>query len=449
MIANRRAATLAALVAVGFLELSSLATIVDAQPFRSQTEIVITDQMLLSQELQGAPFEDSTQTQSPLNQLDSFGDESDSPFLRQPDNRRDQQTPSLLSLDNQFAQSDISPFSEQLDSLPYMFGDSFAQGAQLLIDDGVLITAVADLAIAGGSRRVKIAENNKALPEDRVFVFYNHFHNAITANDFTVGLGDTISVERFTLGFEKTFFQQSMSVDVRLPVTNGYTFATPAFSNFAVAGSEAGNLAIQLKFLLASSYSSSLVAGMGIDLPTGADVFGRDFFGTFYMLKNEAVHLSPFIGASYIPTPRTFHQAFVQVDIASDGNSIHLVSPFIPPIGVLNEQNLLYVDYEFGTWLYRNCDPGRYRLSGLASVIELHYTSTLDDADVVVGSIPFGSNFTFTNLSNRMDVLNLTAGLHGEFANGASARIGGVVPLRSDDNRFFDAEIQASVNIEF
>jgi hypothetical protein len=51
---------------------------------------------------------------------------------------------------------------------------------------------------------------------------------------------------------------------------------------------------------------------------------------------------------------------------------------------------------------------------------------------------------------NRRDILNGTVGLHTVLQNGTSIRVGGVFPLRqSDDNRLFDAEVQAAVNVPF
>ena len=83
-------------------------------------------------------------------------------------------------------------------------------------------------------------------------------------------------------------------------------------------------------------------------------------------------------------------------------------------------------------------------LTGLASMIELHYTTTLQDADQI-GSVVDTTLLEFSNGRNRSDVLNLTAGFHFEFARDTAFRVAGVFPLREDPDRDFDAEFVAQV----
>jgi hypothetical protein len=117
--------------------------------------------------------------------------------------------------------------------------------------------------------------------------------------------------------------------------------------------------------------------------------------------------------------------------------------------GPFTEQNLLHVDLSAGRWLYRD-DYARYG-TGLAALFELHYTTTIQDADAVPfvtpGSIAAGG--TITNAFNRIDVLNLTAGLHFQLTDLSNLRVAAVVPLRTDPDRQFDSEIQVSFNRYF
>jgi len=54
---------------------------------------------------------------------------------------------------------------------------------------------------------------------------------------------------------------------------------------------------------------------------------------------------------------------------------------------------------------------------------------------------------TITNPFNRIDVLNLTAGLQAELGNTTDLRVAAVMPLsENDDERFFDTELQVQVN---
>ena len=73
--------------------------------------------------------------------------------------------------------------------------------------------------------------------------------------------------------------------------------------------------------------------------------------------------------------------------------------------GDLNEQTQLYIDYGVGYWL-RRCPCAT--ISELAVLAEMHYTTSLQDADAV-GIVGLGE---FGNRANRQDILNLTFGLH-------------------------------------
>ena len=55
--------------------------------------------------------------------------------------------------------------------------------------------------------------------------------------------------------------------------------------------------------------------------------------------------------------------------------------------------------------------------------------------------------FQVTSAGNRLDVVNLTLGMHTEFANGTQLRLGAVAPITEDDDRFFDFEFQAQLNV--
>ena len=94
--------------------------------------------------------------------------------------------------------------------------------------------------------------------------------------------------------------------------------------------------------------------------------------------------------------------------------------------------------------MYRNrCSFG---LSGLASLVEVHYTTAMEDADSVTGT---ASGFRFGNLSGRSDVVNLTVGLHAEFAEDTLCRVGCALPLGTGANRSFDSELQVQLERRF
>jgi len=334
----------------------------------------------------------------------------------------------------------------RLASVPNMFGDFFNQGGQLRAVGGGT-PALMDTPLAGGSRRVKIAENNKPLPMDRYYFMYNHFHNALEAkpNLNVPGLLRRTSVERYTIGLERMFLDGLWSAEIRMPFTDSYGMSVPKFT---VSGREIGNLALSLKRLLAAGPTGSLVVGLGIDVPTGSNVTGR-VVSANYTMHNQAVHLSPYVGLLTLPNDRVFYQGFLQVDVAANGNRIDYTSTF--PVtsgtfGKLTEQTLLHVDFSAGCWLYRN--PRAPMLTGLASLLEFHYTTTLEDAQVLSGTVG-PSSFQFGNLLNQIDVVHLTVGLHGELAGNTTLRVGAVFPLQNSLDNPFDAEVQVSVNRRF
>jgi hypothetical protein len=99
-----------------------------------------------------------------------------------------------------------------------------------------------------------------------------------------------------------------------------------------------------------------------------------------------------------------------------------------------------------GYWLSRN--PCADWVTGLAGVVELHYTTTLQDADIVTGTTS-SRFFSFGNFSNYVDVLDLTVGLHAELGNQTLCRVAGVVPLRTGDDRLFNGEVQVQLERRF
>jgi hypothetical protein len=141
-----------------------------------------------------------------------------------------------------------------------------------------------------------------------------------------------------------------------------------------------------------------------------------------------------------------FLSAFAQVDIATGGNTIiarNEQTGATLDIGKLNDQTLLYLDLAAGYWLYR--DPCAERFTGLAAVAEVHYTTALQDADIVPGPGPV----LLGNLDNRFDVVNGTIGLQVLMFDASSLRVAGVFPLGDEDHRFFDSEVQVQFNRRF
>lgn len=338
----------------------------------------------------------------------------------------------------------------RLASVPNMFGDSTSLGARLLpweasyhdlfgpsvYPSPSLLTGT-DLAPGGAARRMKIAENNKALPTDRVYFNYNHFQNALQESSFRGPTRD-ISLDQYTIGFEKTFRDGLWSVEVRMPFTGGYRYYAP--DQGAGTGSF-GNLALDLKRRLFVTDSCLVAAGLGISTPTGSDALGY-VNGSPFVVHNDAVNLAPWVGFLSDRFDPLFLQGFLQVDVPLNGDRVLLSNQLL---GRYNEQTLMYLDLEMGYWLFRD-RPGL--ITAMAAVLEFHYTTTLQNTDLVAGSVG-ASSLTVVNVANRVDVVNMTIGLETHIGPLTRLGIGGVVPLDIYPDRLFDGEVQIFLNRYF
>lgn len=364
------------------------------------------------------------------------------------------------------ARSSSRPSMNRLASAPDMFGDFFMSGGNLNFrqnDQGVANGRPAtfgsySIPAAGGSRRVKIAENNKAMPEDRLIFSYNHFENALQFTETPLlnpaaGVTQTFPIDRYTIGLEKTFLEGLWSCEVRMPFQGAFGFQG---TDQAGTGGQIGNLAVILKHLLVEDDDFSFAVGLGIDIPTGSDFTLIDNGGapmtpaTRFTFYNDSLHLLPYAGFLFAGDRPYFINCFLQVDIATNGNRID-AGPVNGPaanLGLFTEQNLLFFDVGTGYWLFRDeVDDGG--LTSLAAILEFHYTSSLQDTDAIVATAG-GRPINYRNNFNRFDIVNVTAGVQAMLFDNTSVRVAGVFPLGSrDDQRFFDSELQVQINRKF
>jgi hypothetical protein len=81
-------------------------------------------------------------------------------------------------------------------------------------------------------------------------------------------------------------------------------------------------------------------------------------------------------------------------------------------------------------------------------MVELHYTTTLQNMDLVTG--PLGSiGATDIGGAGRRDVLNLTAGVNLQLGPLSSLTIAGVAPLKTGVDREFDSEFVVQFDRRF
>jgi hypothetical protein len=304
-------------------------------------------------------------------------------------------------------------------------------------------TIYSTIALAGGDRRFKISENMSPLPRDRIYYGFNGFQQAARTID-----NREIDVNRHTLGGEKTFWNGLASLELRMPILQGLSALQARDGNLQNDdGVEFGNLTLLPKFIINDGPDFVFSVGLGINLPTALDASFTNLQQPFLRIHNEAVHLSPFLGLLWLPTDNMYVISFVQADFAANGNQV--TDGGGNRLGTLHDQNLLYFDVTLGRFLYR--DAGT-RLSGIAAQLELHYTTTLQDAE----TLPAAQGL-LGNPFNRLDLLILTGGLNFQFWNASSLTVGCAVPVRGardplsglHPERPFDVEIQVLFNRYF
>jgi hypothetical protein len=289
------------------------------------------------------------------------------------------------------------------------------------------------LPLAAGGGLFKIADNSNPIPTDRVFFDYNHFQNAL---DF-VGTGGTqaFNLNAYTFGVEKTFFNGMCSLEVRVPFASGLS-AVQNPTDTGIEGTEFGNIPIVFKTLIHRGENSFLSAGLAGVIASARDVNLGD--GSL-IIRNESFHLQPFVGWLWQPRERLFFEAFAACDFDAGG------SPVIangPRIGTYQQQSLLFLDGKIGYWAYQN--PCARWVTGIAPTVELHYTSTMQDAPVVSRN-----GFGITPIAARQDILDLTGGLQFQLGPCTDLTLAGCAPLRTGNNKLFDAEFMVQLNRRF
>jgi hypothetical protein len=176
------------------------------------------------------------------------------------------------------------------------------------------------------------------------------------------------------------------------------------------------------KVLLRREETWSIAVGLGILLPTAR----RSTLGTV-TVENEAVHLQPFIGGQWQPNDRLFSMLVTGCDFDTHGRPVYEGGAFD---GRIIDQNLIYVDWKTGYWLYQNYAAPR--LKGIAPTLELHYTAAMTDG-AAVNTTTMGAIGPEVAGIGRWSNLDLTAGLH--FLIGQSLlTVYGSAPLRYDYN---------------
>ncbi len=285
-----------------------------------------------------------------------------------------------------------------------------------------------------GYDMINWAENGSILPQDRVFFDYRHF-DAVGSVELVSLIYETnpqtghtgynyrqeeyfpLSVDRYCLGFEKTFGGGLWSIEARFPF-QGQATATQTFGAYESLQNSlsVGNIGLALKRYLVQGDRWNVTGGLGLQLPTApatnltfaahqyrefVDTAGTviETFDLYYTenvrQSNETAWLNPFVGASYDAHNRLFAQGMFQLCVPLNPSSATLTTTI--PKGTIVDRGATKYDFSqtplntttniamafetlfrtnasVGCWLYQ--DPNR-KLSSIAAMLEVDDTNAL------------------------------------------------------------------------
>jgi hypothetical protein len=339
--------------------------------------------------------------------------------------------------------------------VPYMLGDFASPVANMFSD-------------------VKIAEGESPRPVDRVFAKFNYYNNLAKDQwtDPTQPIHN-VNLYRYTVGMEKTFFDQSMSVGLRIPF---YTLDAEA-KEFVVVPATNPKVINQLKQNLQNELGAGLAnnpilgqfvnqlvspllapsAGKPAMVVPGGPAINTTQFGNISAiikgvvwedrdtgsLISGGVTMSLPTASSKLINPGQSVLAYVQPYagfILRDGKLFAQgFSSITMPIAHA-ESDVLFNDVGVGYDLYRS-DARSSFLTAVTPTLEVHVTTPLHQADPSVNN--FG---VFDNLKIHNDV-DFTLGATFEFCGRATLAVGVSVPVTGI--RPYDVEGIAQFNYRF
>lgn len=375
-----------------------------------------------------------------------------------------------------------------------MIGDLPGVAGTQIVTTGIVSQTLSHPTLTNG--RLNIAENNSPVVGDRVYFSYRHF-NAASSLDYLNGApaGGSAdqNINRFMFGIERQFTDTS-SLEFRLPfnaqldsnlLVSQFNADQPSVP-YNATNFELGNINLIFKQSLIDAEYFYFSGGVGLNVPTAPDVkvrtriddpqfrvfdYSRNpptFVGVTDLnydnqttVRNQTANLSPYLSAAYRPSDRSFVQGFLQWDLPLGRSSVAIDETYTiggsptarqSSRGDLEQQVLMRANVGFGRWM-RYRDSSRY-FHSIAAMFEVHYTTALNDAEIVgpfrlsTISPPSTSQTSVGNFANRVDVVNLTAGL--PMVVGLTTITNAfTVPVRGDLNRAFDFEYSLLIDRRF
>jgi hypothetical protein len=349
--------------------------------------------------------------------------------------------------------SDAAMASASQSAAPNMIGDTIGYGGTGYITLGFTTIPFSP----GGGRKFKASTNQSPVPEQRFFYNFHWFEDALAVQGPGTPI-EFIDVTRHEFCWEWPIWNGLASAQIQLPLSNSidstiteYDLTMGGFGAPAFTDAEIGNIALALKGLLYETDCDALSLGLAVDLPTAEDVVISDaggMVGTLHV-ESEAVTLSPFVGYVYQSPCRWFAQGFLQLAVALNENDYRLDTPAGDTVGDIDEETLFFGDVGVGFWFYHSdydgmgCGGqtgcGSY---GVAGIVELHYSTSLDDnTNVPIDDFNPLNRFEYSNF----EWVNLTLGFAAHY-DCWTLTPAVVVPGRDAPDRQFDVEWTVQLN---
>ena len=264
----------------------------------------------------------------------------------------------------------------------------------------------------------KPSENNSAIPQDRVSFNFNALQGAKIGG----GRISAKDVQEFRFSAEKTVLGGVASLEVLVPFYNTSRYNIPDLGTFLEGPQTAaqfGDIGFGAKILLLQRERLALSGGVRIETPTSQDVY----IWPENEIDDEIWHFTPYLATQWTNQNRLFANAFAayRLNTARMHSSSDLASFY------LRDAEYLMLDASLGYWLLH--EPQSCGLTGLSSVLELHYMTTPTTMGDPPGS-PLGILAT-AEAVGKTDYLNLTAGLTGYWNERITVSGAFSVPLRS------------------
>jgi hypothetical protein len=248
-------------------------------------------------------------------------------------------------------------------------------------------------------RGLNIADNQSPRPTDRVFSSFNYYDDVNKALNARLGAPiENMIVYRQIYGFEKTFFDQSASIGIRIPIDTLTIQSDRRFGGLGGTATANGNINVFTKLILWENEQGSLLsAGLAVDIPTGPNSFAG--FSTIY--GKNVTDIQPFLGYNFMNGGDWFLQGFSSIAVPTD--------PSLP--------TLMFFDAALGYYVYRNTAPGSF-VTAVVPRFEAHLNLPLNH-----------SSISFNDTYGTPTVVNLTFGLNTEFYKRSVLTLGYALPV--------------------